>query len=98
VIVAAYRQVTRGGWYDYVRCPTGYEATGGGAFTAFLKAKSVGDIVVLESSPLLESGATPSLGTGPAATAWGAKVWVAPGADVAVLTVTWYVVCAKAGA
>jgi hypothetical protein len=99
VTVAASKSLGEGVRYDFVRCPSGYEAIGGGAYTEELKI--TGGLLssnrprLLESSPLLADGAPPSTVPGPSATAWGTRVWIPSDAGTRI---TWYVVCAKAGA
>ena len=91
-VVASRTYSSIGPYSDYVVCPAGYEAVGGGAYAT----GSVNNLDVRQSYPVgADRKPSPDAPRGAPATGWGeAFVLVSP-----VSTVVHYtVVCAKAGA
>jgi hypothetical protein len=96
VTVTASRAVTTGARYDFVLCPSGYEAVGGGAYQD--NYRSVGGAVppvfLLASGPTTSAGSFVADGPDGPAAGWGAMIVRASGpAD----TIHWSAVCAKEG-
>ena len=85
-------------FYDYALCPTGYEATGGGAWTDEGNAGPVGpssfpEVLTRISAPTDGSGKLIPDGQGGPARGWGTSLIVGT-----QRTIHWSVVCAKQGA
>lgn len=96
-IVTASRSVTTTYRFDFVLCPTGYEAVGGGAYQDNYRAVSgsMPPIFLLATGPVSSAGSFLGDGTSGPAAGWGAMIVRASGpAD----TVHWSAVCAKEGA
>jgi hypothetical protein len=78
--------------YDYVGCPNGYEAVGGGAYSAGTAVGRIGDVLVRASGPTNGNGVLLPDGRGDGAAGWGASVRA-----LDINGVRWSVVCAKQG-
>jgi hypothetical protein len=98
VTVTASRAVTTGARYDFVLCPTGYEAVGGGAYQDNYRAvggSGPPPVFLLASGPTNSAGSFLPDGPGGPPAGWGAMIVRASGpAD----TIHWSAVCAKEGA
>jgi len=79
---------------DFVVCPSGYEAVGGGAWGGPYD-NSDGSVVVIWSAPRVASGAPADSTSGPAAIGWTTTVFNVSGVSEFV---HWSAVCAKVGA
>jgi hypothetical protein len=97
VTVTASKSVTTAFRYDFVLCPTGYEAVGGGAYQDNYKAVGSGPppVFLIASAPTNSTGSFLADGSGGPASGWGGLIVRPSGlAD----TIHWSVVCAKEGA
>jgi hypothetical protein len=95
VTVTASRSLQAGTRHtDYVVCPNGYEAVGGGAWGGPYDS-SDGSVVVLWSAPRAAAGAPADSTNGPASTGWTTAVFNVSGLSEFV---HWSAICAKIGA
>jgi hypothetical protein len=96
VTVTASRAITTGFHYDFVLCPSGYEAVGGGAYQDNYRAvgSATPPIFLLASGPTNSTGSFLADGPGGPPAGWGALIVRSAGpAD----TIHWSAVCAKEG-
>ena len=96
VTVTASRAVTTGFRFDFVLCPSGYEAVSGGAYQD--NYRSVGGstppVFLLASGPTDSAGSFLGDGSGGPAAGWGAVIVRSSGPPD---TIHWSAVCAKEG-